>query len=61
VTEACGTGACAAAHVAHDRGLVGSRVKVAMPGGVVEVVLGDTIQLVGFVSHIATIELPPSP
>ncbi len=63
LTRACGTGACAAAHAAHGWGLVGERVRVAMPGGAVEVVLGDTVTLSGpsvFVADIdvADIEVP---
>ncbi len=41
LTEACGTGACAAAHAAHEWGLVGPHVDVHMPGGTVEVLLAD--------------------
>ena len=41
ITEACGTGACAAAHLAHRWGIVGSRVTVEMPGGSVLVELVD--------------------
>jgi diaminopimelate epimerase len=58
ITQACGTGACAAAHVAHGWGLVGERVRVHMPGGTAEVQLGDTITLIGPSAHVATIELP---
>jgi diaminopimelate epimerase len=57
ITEACGTGACAAAHVAHAWGLVGDRVRVEMPGGSAEVQLGATITLIGPAVKIATIEL----
>lgn len=57
VTRACGTGACAAAHVAHRWGLVGERVRVDMPGGSAEVVLGDDVILVGPAHLIATLEL----
>jgi diaminopimelate epimerase len=32
-TRACGTGACAAMAVLHRRGVVGERVRVALPGG----------------------------
>lgn len=39
ITPACGTGACASAHVAHSWGLVGDRVRVEMPGGAAEVQL----------------------
>ena len=41
-TLSCGTGACAAAAVAHRRGLVGDRVTVHVPGGDLVVELGDT-------------------
>ena len=58
ITEACGTGACAAAHAAHAWGLVGDRVRVVMPGGAAEVELGETITLIGPAAHVATIELP---
>ncbi|MFN0089898.1 MAG: diaminopimelate epimerase [Acidimicrobiales bacterium] len=56
-TEACGTGACAAAHLAHGWGLVGPEVLVRMPGGEARVVLGRTITLVGPAVHIADIEV----
>ena len=56
VTEACGTGACAAAHAARQWGLVGPVVQVAMPGGEVVVELGDTAVLIGPSEHIATVE-----
>lgn len=55
VTEACGTGACAAAHAAHEWGLVGETVSVRMPGGTAEVDLGQDIVLKGpsvLVAHI---------
>jgi diaminopimelate epimerase len=61
ITQACGTGACAAVVAAHEWGLVGTEVQVAMPGGTAEVVLGrsfdDPITLAGPTSLIATIEL----
>jgi diaminopimelate epimerase len=53
ITEACGTGASAAAHAAHDWGLVGERVTVHLPGGDVQVALGDTLVLSGPAVHIA--------
>ncbi len=56
VTEACGTGACAAAHAAREWGAVGDRVEVRMPGGEAEVALDGTITLIGPASHIATVE-----
>ena len=58
ITQACGTGACAAAHVAHERGLVGELVRVEMPGGAAEVDLGPTVTLIGPAVHVATVELP---
>ena len=57
ITEACGTGACAAAQVAHDWGLVGDRVQVVMPGGTAEVQLGASLTLIGPAVKVATIEL----
>jgi diaminopimelate epimerase len=57
-TEACGTGACAAAAAAHEWGLVPAEVTVSMPGGVLEVTLGDTVTLVGPATHVADIEIP---
>ncbi len=47
LTEACGSGACAAAHVAHGRGLVDDVVEVQMPGGSATVAVGDPIRLTG--------------
>ncbi|MDP9020079.1 MAG: diaminopimelate epimerase [Actinomycetota bacterium] len=62
VTEACGTGACAAAFVAHGWGLVGSRVRVCMPGGDLDVVLGDdTVSLAGPAVHVADVKVPVPP
>ena len=63
VTEACGTGAVAAAHLAHRWGLVGREVRVSMPGGSAEVVLGDEDRpddepvLIGPAQRVATIEV----
>lgn len=51
-TLSCGTGACAAAAVAHRRGLVGTRVVVHQRGGDLTVELADgTIRLGGGVRH----------
>jgi diaminopimelate epimerase len=62
VTEACGTGATAAAVLAHRWGLVGREVQVVMPGGTAEVIVGDGPDdepvLIGPSQHIATIEIP---
>ena len=57
VTEACGTGACAAAHLTHEWGLVDKHVAVSMPGGTVEVDLGDRIVLTGPSQWIADIDV----
>jgi diaminopimelate epimerase len=58
VTEACGTGACAAAHAARQWGLVGDSVAVRMPGGEALVVLdGDEATLVGPSVAVATVEV----
>lgn len=56
-TQACGTGATAAAHAAHAWGLVGSRVTVHMPGGDVEVEVGERMTLHGPSVRIATVEV----
>jgi diaminopimelate epimerase len=56
-TLSCGTGACAAAAVAHRRGLVGERVTVHVPGGDLTVELAETIRLGGPVVHIFDVEL----
>lgn len=55
VTEACGTGATAVARAAHDWGLVGERVTVHMPGGDVQVIVGDPMVLRGPSEFIAGI------
>jgi diaminopimelate epimerase len=64
-TQACGTGACAAAAAARDWGLVGLRVPVAMPGGRAEVTLGagpgDPVVLEGPATYVGAIELGASP
>jgi diaminopimelate epimerase len=57
-TLACGTGACAAAAVAHGWELVGDRATVHMPGGSVDVLLGDTVTLRGPTVSIAAIDWP---
>ena len=58
VTEACGTGATAAALAANEWGLVGDRVTVHMPGGDVTVDIGDTMVLHGPSVFVADIEVP---
>ncbi len=57
-TQACGTGACAAAAVAHDWGLVGDEVVVRMAGGDARVGLGDTATLAGPIAAVAHVEYP---
>ncbi|MET0738731.1 MAG: diaminopimelate epimerase [Acidimicrobiales bacterium] len=57
-TQACGTGACAAAAVARHWGLVGDRVIVRMPGGAAHVGLGDTVSLAGPIEAVARVEYP---
>jgi diaminopimelate epimerase len=57
-TQACGTGACASAAVAHAWGLVGDRVAVDQPGGTAEVRVGETVALIGPAAFVATVELP---
>jgi diaminopimelate epimerase len=58
ITEACGTGACAAAMLAHRWGLIESATQVDMPGGSVLVELvDDRVVLSGPSVHVADIEL----
>ena len=59
-TLSCGTGACAAAAVAHRKGLVGDSVTVKVLGGDLAVELGDTVRLAGPVVHVfdVDVELP---
>lgn len=57
-TNACGTGACAAAAAAHEWGLVGPRVVVHQPGGDAEVeVRPDTVILTGPAQVVARVEV----
>jgi diaminopimelate epimerase len=58
LTQACGTGACAGAHAAHQWGVVGERVVIRMPGGEVEVALGAALTLAGPATYVADIEVP---
>ena len=57
-TQACGTGACAAAAVAFQQGLVGRRVIVHQPGGDAEVILDDdgTAILAGPAEFVCSVE-----
>jgi diaminopimelate epimerase len=57
-TQACGTGACAAAAAAHEWELVGDSATVRMPGGPVEVTLGDPVLLIGDATSVAIIDTP---
>ncbi len=56
-TLSCGTGACAATAVARRRGLVDERVTVRVPGGELEVEIGETIRLAGPVQHVFDVEI----
>jgi diaminopimelate epimerase len=56
-TLSCGTGACAAVAVAHNRGVVEDRVRVRVPGGELVVVLGDTVRLGGPVEHVFDVDI----
>jgi diaminopimelate epimerase len=57
-TQSCGTGACAAAAVAHRRGLVGERVRVDVLGGSLDVTLGPNVNLGGPVVHVFDVVVP---
>lgn len=58
VTKACGSGACAAAVVAHQQDRDQSSYSVKMPGGTVRVDIGASIYLTGPSSYIAAIRVP---
>jgi diaminopimelate epimerase len=55
-TLSCGTGACAAAAVAHRRGWIKGDARVRVPGGELRVALGATVRLGGPVVHVFDIE-----
>jgi diaminopimelate epimerase len=57
-TRACGTGACAAAAAAHEWELVGEQATVVMPGGPVDVTLGDPVLLIGDATSVAILDTP---
>lgn len=57
-TEACGTGAVAAAAAAHSWGLAPNAMRVTQPGGDAEVELGSPAHLTVPVEAIATIDWP---
>lgn len=56
-TLSCGTGACAAVAVAHNRGVVEDRVRVRVPGGELLVTLGPTVRLGGPVEHVFDVDI----
>ncbi|MEM9712649.1 MAG: diaminopimelate epimerase [Actinomycetota bacterium] len=56
-TEACGSGATAAASALHGADLVDDLVEVAMPGGTATVRVGDPLVLTGPATFVATIEV----
>jgi diaminopimelate epimerase len=57
-TQACGTGACATAAAAQEWGLVGARSTVTMPGGPVDIELGDPVLLTGDATYVADVVTP---
>ena len=57
VTDACGTGATAAAAAAHGWGVVGSAVRVSQAGGELLVELGPRATLVGPATYVASIDI----
>ena len=60
LTTACGSGACAAAHVLHAGSLVDDVVEVRMPGGTATVTVGDTVRLAGTATFVDvhSVDLP---
>ncbi|MGI9616763.1 MAG: diaminopimelate epimerase [Acidimicrobiales bacterium] len=61
LTEACGTGACAAAFAANRWGRVDDRITVDMPGGSADVELADgTLSLTGPATFVAVVEVERS-
>lgn len=61
LTEACGTGACASAHVLRSWGLVDEVVAVHMPGGRAMVTVADPILLTGPAVHVDDHDVDPVP
>ncbi len=59
LTMACGSGACAAAHVLHACDLVGGVVEVRMPGGAATVTVGDTVRLAGTATFVDSHKVDP--
>jgi diaminopimelate epimerase len=61
ITEACGTGAAAAAHAAHGWGLAEAsdgEITVHMTGGDAKVRVGDELVLIGPATYVAHLEVP---
>ena len=59
ITQACGSGACVAATLAYNWGMVSEpRVDVHMPGGMATVIVGENTRLIGPATYIADIEVP---
>jgi diaminopimelate epimerase len=57
-TMSCGTGACAAASVARNRGVVDDQVRVRVPGGELHVTFGETtVRLGGPVVHVFDVDV----
>jgi len=56
-TASCGSGACAAAAVAHRRGLVPASTTVELPGGTLTVEMGETVRLGGPVAHVYDVDV----
>jgi diaminopimelate epimerase len=57
-TRACGTGACAVAAAAQEWELAGDQSTVHMPGGPVDITLGDPVLLTGDVTSVAIVDAP---
>ena len=59
-TLASGSSSCAAASVAYELGLVDNKVKVHMPGGVldIEILKDKMVYMVGTVEYICHVEIP---
>lgn len=59
-TLASGSSSCAAASVAYELGLVDNKVKVHMPGGVldIEILKDKMVYMVGPVEYICHVEIP---
>jgi len=56
-TLSCGTGVCAAAAVAHRRGLVDPTLIVEVPGGEHTVAIDETVALGGDVQHVFDVDV----